>query len=65
MLINKNILIRKFRIYTLYTNEIALVHKLMKSVIFTKINNQLPIIMHNIGHLTINYVDDPINVFHI
>ena len=49
-------------LYTLYTNEIPLLHKLMGSIHFDFIT-QTPHQQHNnISHTTVNFVDDSTNV---
>ena len=48
--------------YTLYTNEVTLLHKFMNNVWFKKITNLNFKIYKNVDHLTVNFVDDSTNV---
>ena len=49
-------------LYTLYTNEIPLIHTLMSQAIFQKLTNT-PIQQYtDIQHTTVNYVDDSISI---
>ena len=48
-------------LYTIYTNEIPLLHTLMSQDIYYALTNtQIPIV-NNIKHTTVNYVDDSTN----
>ena len=49
-------------LYTIYTNEIPLLHTLMNKPIFNKLTNMPQAISKTILHLTINFVDDSTNV---
>ena len=49
-------------LYTLYTNEIPLLHTLMTKEIYTKLTNNQTIQNNKIVHTTVNYVDDSTSV---
>merc|ERR1712240_747463 len=49
-------------LYTIYTNEIPLIHTLMKDEIFTKLTGKPLIDTKDIEHSTINFVDDSTNL---
>ena len=49
-------------LYTLYTNEIPLLHTLMTKEIFNKLTNKQTIQNNDIIHTTVNYVDDSTSV---
>merc|ERR1712240_619813 len=49
-------------LYTIYTNEIPMIHTLMKDEIFTKITGYPKIDTKEIEHSTINFVDDSTNL---
>merc|ERR1712240_162034 len=49
-------------LYTIYTNEIPMIHTLMKDEIFTKITGKPIIDTKDIEHSTINFVDDSTNL---
>ena len=53
-------------LYTIYTNEIPILHRLMYDNIFTKITSiQIPTFCENIiKHITFQYVDDSSNIIH-
>jgi len=48
-------------IYTLYTNEITYIYKLINNLIFSKLTSQNPLDSDTIDHTTINYIDDLTN----
>ena len=49
-------------LYTLYTNEIPLLHQLMHNDWFYKLTKNSRVIYKNIDHTTVNFVDDSTNV---
>merc|ERR1712240_493713 len=49
-------------LYTIYTNEIPMIHTLMNDEIFTKITGKATIDTKEIEHLTVNFVDDSTNL---
>ena len=50
-------------LYTIYTNEIPLLHKIMNTYLFTKLTGKPQINTNNkITHDTINFVDDSTNI---
>lgn len=49
-------------LYTLYTNEIPLLHKLMYNDWFYTLTNKNKILYKNIEHCTVNFVDDSTNI---
>ena len=49
-------------LYTLYTNEIPLLYKLLNNKLYKNITGQNIIKFKNIEHLTINFVDDSNNI---
>ena len=49
-------------LYTIYTNEIPLLHTLMHKEIFTKLRGHKQTTSKNIKHNTINFVDDSTNI---
>ena len=52
-------------LYTIYTNEIPLINRLMNTEYFTKIT-QCPFnLTKNIGHTTTNFVDDSTNLIYL
>merc|ERR1712240_891276 len=49
-------------LYTIYTNEIPIIHTLMNDEIFTTITGKATIDTKEIEHLTVNFVDDSTNL---
>ena len=49
-------------LYTLYTNEIPLLHTLMHKDIYTQLTQHQPTTSTSINHTTINFVDDSTNI---
>ena len=49
-------------LYTIYTNEIPLLHTLMNNDIFTKLTGLPLTTSTNIEHNTVNFVDDSTNI---
>merc|ERR1712240_894556 len=49
-------------LYTLYTNEIPLLHKLMHNEIYTALTGQEKINKGDVDHTTVNFVDDSTNI---
>merc|ERR1712240_336849 len=49
-------------LYTLYTNEIPLLHTLMEKEIYTALTKQDRVITNDIDHTTVNFVDDSTNI---
>ena len=49
-------------LYTIYTNEIPLLHTLMNHDIFTNLTGLPKTISTNIEHNTVNFVDDSTNI---
>ena len=49
-------------LYTIYTNKISLLHKLMKQEIFHKLTNSQITPHDDIIHTTVNYVDDSTSI---
>ena len=49
-------------LYTLYTNEIPLLHTLMNKEIYTKLTQHERTTTTNTHHTTVNFVDDSINI---
>ena len=49
-------------LYTLYTNEVPLLYKLLDSKLYQKLTGKNLIKFKNIEHLTVNFVDDSNNV---
>ena len=49
-------------LYTIYTNEIPMIHTLMNDEIFTTITGKATIDTKEIEHLTVNFVDDSTNL---
>merc|ERR1712240_470264 len=49
-------------LYTIYTNEIPLLHTLMHKEIFTKLTGQQSTTSKSIEHNTINFVDNSTNI---
>ena len=49
-------------LYTIYTNEIPMIHTLMKDEIFTKITGKPILDTKDIKHSTINFVDNSTNL---
>ena len=49
-------------LYTLYTNEIPLLYKLINNKLYKSITGQDTIEFKNIEHLTVKFVDDSNNV---
>ena len=45
-------------LYTIYTNEIPLLHTLMTNEIFHKLTNTQTTQYNDITHITVNYLDD-------
>ena len=49
-------------LYTIYTNEIPNLYKLMSTDLFYKITGSIYVANDKIDHTTINYVDDSTNI---
>ena len=49
-------------LYTIYTNEIPILHKLMTNEIFHKLTNINTTQYNDIIHTTVNYVDDSTSI---
>lgn len=49
-------------LYTIYTNEIPLLHTLMHNKIYTSLTNHQPTTTNNINHCTVNFVDDSTDI---
>ena len=49
-------------LYTIYTNEIPLIHTLMSDKLFTKLTGKPIIPIKDIEHSTINFVDNSTNI---
>ena len=49
-------------LYTIYTNEIPLLHTLMNNNIYTSLTNQQPTTVNNINHCMVNFVDNSTNI---
>ena len=49
-------------LYTIYTNEITNLHKIMNDDIYTKMTKHEKINFNDTDHITINYMDDSTNI---
>merc|ERR1712240_788173 len=51
-------------LYTIFVNEVTILHKLMGTELFGRITKENPLVTDNIGHSIIQYVDDSNNIIH-